>query len=187
MKVFKIQAFYAFLSRLSKREKLIFYLTVLFVSLTLLDRMVISPISSKMQSLNKEIQEKETGIIKNLRILAQKDRISAESNKYSGFLDVPKSEEEETTALLKEIESLANKSTIYIVDMKPAGVKEIGSSKRYMVNLNCEAQMEHITDFMYNIENSRKLLTIDKYQISPKERVSSIAKCSMTISKIVAP
>jgi len=187
MNLIKMQALYVFLGRLSKREKLVLYLAVFFVSLTLLDRLVISPISSKMRALDKEIRDKASGIKKDLRILAQKDRISAESVKYNSFLDKNKSEEEETASLLKEIESLASKSTVYLIDMKPGGVKEVDRSKKYLVNLNCEAQMEQLVDFMYNIENSLKLLIIEKYQINPKSRDSSIARCTMTVSKIAAP
>ena len=47
--------------------------------------------------------------------------------------------------------------------------------------------MEQLVDFMYNIENSDKLLMIEKYQISPKSKESSVAKCAMSISKIVIP
>lgn len=185
--MFKIQTFYTILARLSKREKLILYVAVSFVSLTLLDRLIISPSFSKMKSLNREIQEKESGIKKNLHILAQKDRILAESAKYNSFLSSPESGEDQLTSLLKEIENYANKASVYLIDMKPSGVKDIGPSKKYLINLNCEAQVEQLTNFMYNIENSSELLTIEKYQISPKAKESSVARCSMTISKIIIP
>jgi Tfp pilus assembly protein PilO len=90
-------------------------------------------------------------------------------------------------SLLKEIESFANKSSVYLVDMKPAGLKPSDSSKKYLISLNCEAQMEQLSDFMYNIENSNKLLTIEKYQISPKSKESSVVRCSMSIAKIIMP
>ncbi len=187
MKKPKIQTFYTFVSHLSKKEKIIFYTAISFVSLTLLDRLIISPIYSKIKSLNEEIQEKESSTKKNLHILAQKDRISSEIAQYTSFLSSAKSEEEETTLLLKEIEGLANKSSVYLVDMKPGGLKDSGSSKKYLISLNCEAQMEQLSDFMYNIENSNELLTIEKYQISPKSKESSVVKCSMSIAKIVMP
>jgi Tfp pilus assembly protein PilO len=187
MKIPKLKTLYNFVARLSKREKIIFYVAISFVSLTLLDRLIISPIYSKIKSLNKEIQERESSIKKNLHILAQKDRISSEITKYASFLSSAKSEEEETTSILKEIENLANKSSVYLVDMKPAGLKGIGTSKKYLINLNCEAQMEQLSDFMYNIENSNELLTIEKYQISPKSKESSVVKCSMSIAKIIMP
>lgn len=187
MKIPKLQIFYNFLAHLSKREKIIFYAAISFVSLTLLDRLIISPIYSKIKSLNEEIRERESSIKKNLHILAQKDRISFEIAKYTSFLNNAKSEEEEITSALKEIEGLANKAGVYLVDMKPVGLKPAGASKEYLINLNCEAQMEQLIDFMYNIENSNKLLTIEKYQISPKSKESSVVRCSMSIAKIVMP
>jgi Tfp pilus assembly protein PilO len=179
----KIQAFYAFLGRLSKREKAIFYSAAFFVSLVALDRLAISPVIAKIKSLDNEIQEKETAIKKNLRIVSQKDRIQDEASRYSSFLGGMKSEEEEMTSLLKEIETLANKGGVYLIDMKPAGLKD----NRYAVNVSCEGQMEQLVSFMYNIENSAKLLMIDKYQITPKSRESSVAKASLLVSKLITP
>lgn len=183
----KMQALHTFLSHLSKRERAILYVVIFVISLVSLDRLIIHPIYSKIESLDKEIREKESAVKKNVRIVAQKDRILAESAKYSSFVTASVSEEEEITSILKEIEAIANKNSVYLFDMKPASSKNTEASKKYMVNLNCEAQMEQIIEFMFNIENSNKLLTIEKYEISPKSKESSIAKCSMSISRIAVP
>ena len=186
MKLPNLQILNVFLGKLSKKEKIVFYIAIFVVSLLILDRAIISPIFSKIRSLNKEIQDKQTTIKKNLRILSQKDRILQESSKYSSFLGQTKlGDDEQVTLVLKELESLANKSSVYLVDMKPAGIKESGSSKRIMVNLNCEAQMEQLVDFMYNMENSESLISIEKYQITPKAKESSVAKCSISVYKVV--
>lgn len=182
-----LQAIYTIVSHLSKREKVILYAIVFFVSLVLLDRMIIFPISSKMRGLTKEIQDKELDIKKNAHIVAQKDKIAAERAKYLSFLTKVESEDEEVTSVLKDIESLANQNSVYLIDIKPAGIKSIGVSQKYMVTLNCEAQMEQLMKFMYDIENSKQLFTIEKYQIGPKSKESSIAKCSMSISKMAIP
>jgi len=174
-------------TRLSKRERFVLYIAGFLITLTFLDRLIIEPIFSKMYELDQEIRQRESVIRRNALILAQKDRILSELTKYNSFSGTSKSEEEEVTSFLKEIETLANKSSVYLVDMKPAGLKDMGSSKKYTINLNCEAQMEQLTDFMYNIENSNSLLTIEKYQISPKSKESSVAKCSLSISKVVIP
>lgn len=175
------------LSHLSKREKLVLYCAVFFISLTVIDRLVISPISHKLKSLDDEIKEREQAIIQAMRIVSQKERIQAASSAYSSFSTGRRSDEEEMTSLLKEIEGMANKSSVYLLDLKPAGVKGSGVSKKYSITLNCEAQMEQLVDFMYAIENSSKLLTIEKYQISPKARESTVAKCSMSLSKLSIP
>ena len=180
----KLQSYYSFIARLSKREKLIFYGAAFFISLTVLDRLIVSPVSQKIKLLDTQIKEKEDTIKNNIELLARKDRIIAESKKYSSFLNSAQSQEELVTSVLKEIESLANKSSVYLIDIKPAGFKDSGTVREYAVSLNCEAQMEQLVEFMYTIENSNQLLAIDKYQLSPKAKESSLARCSMTVSKI---
>lgn len=185
--MFKVQAINAVFAKLSKKEKIIFYLVIFFVSLVILDRLIASPVLNKMKSLDKEIKKKEAQIKKDLRIVARKDRILAENVKYSSFLDAFQSKEDQAASSLKEIEDYADKASVYLVDMKPSSTKESGASKKYLINLNCEAQMEQLISFMYNIENSKELLTIERFQISPKAKGSSVARCNMVISKTITP
>lgn len=187
MKLPNIQQIYGGLSHLPKRQRFVLYFAASLVLLVVIDRLIIYPVSSRINSLNKEIDEKEAGIKRDLRILSMKDRIVNESSKYSSFFYSAKSEDEENTILLKEVESLANRSSVYLIDIKPAGVREAGNAKKFLINLNCEAQMEQLVDFMYNIENSVQLLIIEKFQISPKSIESSVARCTMTVSKIALP
>ena len=181
-----IQQLQAALIRLSKREKLILYLSAFFISLTLIDRLVIDPISSKIKSLDDEIAKKEQAIVQAGRIVSQKDKIESAKAAYGSFL-AESGSGEEMALLLKEIEAMANKSSVYLLDLKPAGLKEVDGLKKYLIALNCEAQMEQLVDFMYAIESSPRLLTIEKYNISQKARDSSIARCSISISKLSLP
>lgn len=187
MKLPKIEIIYVFFSRLSKREKLILYISAFVFSLMLLDRLIISPVFYKMVSLDKEIEEKIQGIKRNLYLLSYKEKIEKEVEYYQQFTSSPKTEEEEMTAMLKDIETIANKATVYLLDMKPAGFKENGTHKEVMVKLSCEATMEQVTDFIYNIESSKGLFTVTRYQISPKSKDSSVARCSMSVSKLLIP
>lgn len=182
----KLKGLYEFLNNLSVREKKIFYITLFFLGLVFIDRLIISPISYKMQTLTKEIEEKESSIRRYLQIISQKDRIKQQINKLSVFLENLKSSEDDITSILKELERLANKSGVYIVDIKPAGLKEESNIKKYVINLTCEAQMEQLVEFMYNIESSLKLLTIERYQISPKSKETSVASCTMMITKLIS-
>ncbi len=181
----KIQVFYTFFSKLSKKEKNFFYAAALFVSLALFDFLIVSPVFSKIKSLDKEISDKNASIKKYSHILSQKDRILVERDKYNSFLTAIKSDDEEITSLLKEIETMADKNSVYLVDMKPVDSSGAGQQNKFLVSLNCESQMEQLVAFMYSIENSTRLLTIDKYEMSPKSKESSIVKCSMSISIII--
>lgn len=181
----KTQVVQAFFARLPKREKTILYVVICVISLLILDRLIISPVISKMKSLDKEIKTKESDIKKDLRILARKDRILAENVKYGSFLDSFESGDDQAASALREIEEYADKASVYLIDMKPTSAKDGGAAKKYLINLNCEAQMEQLVSFMYNIENSKELLTIERFQISPKSKGSSIARCNMVISKTI--
>jgi len=184
----KLEPFFKALSGLSKREKTIFYAAVLALSFVALDRLIVYPVYSKVKSLNSQIKEGETGIIRDMRILAQKEKIVLETKKYASFMAGSDSDEEAMTSFLKEVENQANKSSLYIIDMKPAGVKtEKESARKFQLVLNCEGQMEQVIEFMYNIENLDSLLSIEKYQISPKSRDTGTVQCSITIAKVVMP
>ena len=176
-----------FFSRLSKRERLVLYGAIFFISVALLDRLMLGPILSKVKSLNKEIQSQEALSKKSLHILAQKDRIIKEVNRYASYVAHAQSQEEEIIFLLKEIEKMANKSSVYVIDIKSTGLVEEGILKKYLVKLNCEAQMEQLTKFFYDVENSNKLLKIEKYDIRPKTEGSSVLRCTASISKAVLP
>lgn len=174
-----------FLSRLSKKEKTLFYCAVFFVSLVLLDRLVINPIVSKMASLDKQIKKVQTNLKKDLHILAQAQRTTALKNKYASYLTSVKSEDEETISFLKEAEKLANKNSVSLIDLKAAGVSKEGDSSKFLVNLICEATMEQLVNFLYGVENSDKLMSVDKLQFSPKSKESNLVQCNIVISKII--
>lgn len=185
MKLPKLQEVYVWISQLSKRKKIMFYFAVFFLSAAFIDRLVIFPVASSIARLNKEIKEKEADILMDKRVLLMKDKILSESSKYASMFEPVKSEEEENTLLLKEIENLANKASVYLIDIKPGGIKQAGLSDKFMISLNCEAQMEQLVDFMYMIENSPRLLIIEKFQIGRKSSESSVARATMTISRMV--
>jgi Tfp pilus assembly protein PilO len=187
MKLPFLDALVAVYSRLQKREKTVLYVTAVVVVLLLLERLIILPIYANLKSLDKEIVDQEKTMRDDARIVGYKDRIRAENTKYSSFVNIPASEEEAMTVLLKEIEGLASKSGVYLVDMKPGGVRGEAANKKYVINVTCEGKMEQITDFMYNIESTNKLLKVERYQINPKSKDSSTAQCSMSVSQVAIP
>jgi len=181
----QIKSILSFVTRLSKRERTIFFLTVGVVSLVLLDRMILSPILDKVSSLGETIQEKEEAIEQSLLIVNQEKRIKGESDLYTSFLSEPQTEEKAITAFLKEIETLAKKSSIYLTDIKPSRKNVEGAVVYYFVKLNFEAQMEQVFNFFYNVTNFDQLIKIEDYQISPKTEGSSVIACSISISKTI--
>ncbi len=184
----KLTDLLAKIQKFSRREKLIFYGALIFVALALADRLIVRTFFGILSSLDKQIQDKETQVKAGLRVISVKDRIELQHTNYKSYLGSSKTENEEFTSILKVLDNLVPIQPGFdLVDMKPAGVKESGGSRKYMVTLNCEGSMEKIAEFMYNIETSTKLLTVEKYEITPKSRDTNLARCSMTISNLVLP
>lgn len=172
--------------KFSKREKIVLSLAVLFVAVTFLDRLIFGPIINKMKSLKVEIGVLEDEMSKNRRMLAQRERVEKTEKKYAPYAARALSEEEETANLLKLIENMSQQASVYIADLKPAGVKEDAAAvKKFMINVSCEGEMEAIISFMYEIEDADQLLTIGAFTLSPKSRQSSVVRCQMLIYKVV--
>ncbi len=174
-----------YLSRLNKREKLTLYVAAIFIGLALMDRIIVGPIFSRLKLLDDRIKTQEESIRKNARIVSEKDRVMASVKEYSIYARKARSQEEESATLLDEVERLARKTSLYVVDMKPLAMEEDAVSRKYAVDLNCEAQMEQIMNFMYEVESSKGLLVVESFNITPKSKDSSIAKCNMKISSVI--
>lgn len=182
-----VKSIVSFISRLSKRERAVFYATVFTVALLLLDRLMLSPILARINDLNESIRFQEKSIEQSLLIVTEEEKIKGESGRYASYLSEPQAEEKEITAFLQEVENIAKKSSVYLIDIKPAGKDVDGTSARYFVKLDFEAQMEQVFHFFYAVTHFERLLKIEGYQIKPKTEGSSIVTCSLSISKAVIP
>jgi len=177
----------AVLSRFSKREKIIFYASIVFVTLVLIDRLLISPALDKMASLENDIAEKKAVIQKDLHFISLKNGINKEASIYTGYFVKDATYDEGMNAFLKLIEDFARRSSVNLLNTRPAGIKAQKGVVRYYVDLSCRGKMEQIVDFLYRIESAKKILTIDKFTISAQEEGSSSAQCRLTVSKLVIP
>ncbi len=177
-----LQAFY---TKLSISEKRVLLLTIILLGGTFIDRVVVLPLVTGMSSLSQSVKEQEAAIKKSLTVLEHKDGIVAESRDYEAYSLESKNPEEEMVGLLKEVESIAKKVGVSLIYVKPGTVKEEKNIKKYYSTLECEAPMEQVATFFHDIESSTKFLKIEKYQIQPRGKDSSTARCSVTVYKAV--
>lgn len=173
--------------KMSKRERLILYGTSLVIGGLFVDRLVLAPMAGKLEALDRAIIDEENGIRRSLHVLVQKNRIVREAKEFAQYsVDKKKNSEEEMTSLLKEIETLAAQSQVTLIYVKPSTTRqEEGGIVKNLATLECESQMEQVAGFFHALESSTKLLRIEKFEIQPKNKESSIARCSMTVSKTV--
>jgi len=176
-----------FLNNLSKKEKIGLSIAVAFVSLAFLDRLAISPIKNRIQQINREVKIAERELGRDLRNLNQKEVITEECRKIIEYVKKVGSDEEEVAKILGEIEGLARKSAICLVDMKPQSSKIIDFYKEYTVEIEAEGEMQSLINFLHQLNTSSQLLRAEKLRLNLKEKDSSIVKALMLVTKLAIP
>lgn len=174
-----------FLSRLSKRERYIVYITVVVVISILFDKVVLSPIIERINKLNREIFIQEKRLEKSLRILAQEELITSEYKKYTQFIRQSRSDEEEIAEFLSDIEKLVRKSSVFLADIKPGSVITAGPYRKYTVEIKTESKISYLADFIYQLEESPRLFRVKDFRLMPKKKDSTTLKMRMTVTQIL--
>jgi Tfp pilus assembly protein PilO len=171
-----------FLSKLSKRERVIVSFTTIFLLVVLMDRLVYQPILHGFERLNQEIQAEESRLIKNLGYLASREHIMAEHKRYADYFARAGSDEEETSSLLSEVEGLARESELFVTNMKPQPVKALDFAKKYSVEVEIKGGMVQIIQFFHGVYRSNHLLSNQQLRLT-KDKSSGLVKGYLSITK----
>ena len=172
-----------FLDKLSAKEKIGLSIAFVFLAAAFLDRMLISPIKVRFNALNQQIRIGEKQLGSDIRNLNQKESISEEYGKYFPYIQRSGSDEEEVAKILGEIESLARKSSVYLVDMKPRKPREVDFYKEYTVEIEAQGYMESLMNFIYQLNTSSLLLRVETLRITQTKSGSKTLTASMLITK----
>ena len=167
---------------LNKREKTIFLATILVIVFAIVFNIFISPILAKNEDLNRKINFTRAKFKKYILLLSQKESIQAKYSKYSSAFAVADQQAGALVSVLTEIENLAEKANIHIVDIRPQAPRGGGAYKEIVVDLRAEGSMEGYMKFIYNIEQSVSSLAIRKFQINAKPSIDAL-EGTFTISK----
>jgi hypothetical protein len=111
------------------------------------DRLLLNPMSNRMRQLNSQIQSEVMRLKLNQEYINQKDAVSAEYGKYSGYIKRSGSDEEEQTKMLGEIENLSRQAGVPISNMKQSAPQTQDSYKKYEVKLFRRRMDASLTSF----------------------------------------
>jgi hypothetical protein len=173
-------------SRMSAKEKIGLAIAAAIVFVAFTDRLLINPMSSRMRQLNNQIQSEVMRLKLNQEYINQKDAVSAEYGKYSGYTKKSGSDEEEQTKMLGEIENLSRQAGVPISNMKQSAPQAMNSYKKYEVKLDAEGSMDAVVNFLYLVSASPQLLRAENVTLS-KDKDSDAVRASVTVTKIVVP
>ena len=177
------------MAALSKREKSIFCLCVMLIACALLYNFMFEPIVKKWVKTNKEIQIKKMALMKNIRAVKNRKKVFSEYKVYVDKVKQKGSDEKEIAKIFREIESAARNNHVRILNMKPvsfidtSGEKE--GYKKLAVEVECEAQMSALVQFIYNIQTCSQILKVKQIKLKAKEMNSNIIRSTLSIGKIL--
>ena len=127
-----------FISKLSPKEKKIFYIAIIFVVIAFLDRLFLGPVMSRLHSIDSEIEQQKNAIKSDLRFLSYKDRILKENEDFGiYYTKKAQTEEEIIAAFLKKIEMFASESKVNLIKVSPSEAKQKKGYMEYYADLEC--------------------------------------------------
>ncbi|MBM3253533.1 MAG: hypothetical protein FJZ16_04710 [Candidatus Omnitrophica bacterium] len=168
----------------AKRERVIFYIAIFVIIFSICFNLLIAPILNKNHMLNKEINAARIKLKKYLQLLSRKEYIQTKYSKFTTTLELSDQEEDTAISALSELEDLAKRANIHIIDIRPQSAsKNLNLYKEIFIDLKTTGTMEGYLNFIYNLENSLSLLKIKKFQLSAKPN-SQILEGSFYISQL---
>ena len=156
------------LAKLSQRERRILYFCLGLMLFAVAYNLLIAPLLNKWLGLNQEIYVNRNRIERNLGILAEREAIQAQYEKFADYIKRSGTNEEEIALLLQRIEAKARECNVHISNIRPQPVQETQFYRKYSVEVQAEVKVEDLAKFIYELENSPFGLRIEKLRLSLK-------------------
>lgn len=175
-----------FITKRSKREKIVLLVAVSIVGVALMDGLVIGPIASRLKKLDAAIETKKQEVRRDLRILSFSESILEEFEQYRKyFSEFEQTDEEIKAEYLRELEMLARVKEITIIDIETTEMRENPLVSEYQIEMKCEGSLGNVLTYINFLEESNFLFQIQGYELTPKSKDGSVMKVSLSISRLL--
>lgn len=174
------------ISRLSKRERTIFYITVFVVAFFLFFKFVIEGMLRLNTHLNRELHNKQVQLRRAGQI-AKKGSVQKDYETLIAALKMVKNPQEEMARLLSEIDKIAKDSGVNVLNIRPQEIEDKKFYKRLSVDLRLEGENRNIMRFVFYLESSPLLLRIDKFNLAARSSQRGFLDCELSLSRVAIP
>ncbi|GEM_PF-3558808 len=174
------------ISRLSKRERTIFYITVFLIAFFLFFKFVFEGMLKFNAHLNQELHNKQIQL-KRAGQIAKKGSVQKDYEALIAALKMEKNPQEEMARLLSEIDRIAKDSAVNVLNIRPQEIEDKKFYKRFSVDLRLEGENRNIMRFVFYLESSPLLLRIDKFNLAARSSQRGFLDCELSLSRVVIP
>jgi Tfp pilus assembly protein PilO len=151
-----------------KRQKVILYIAIVAVVSAAAFHFLIAPITGQNHALSKEIREAQSRLNRYQRLLSQKEYLQSRYRQFNSAENFLSPGKDALVAAFQELENLAQKAGVRIMDIRPANPGESDAYKENVISLKTEGDVESYFRFMFDIEHSLSLLKIKSLQLNIK-------------------
>jgi len=168
---------------ISKREKIIFYITLGVIIFSVVFSFLIAPLLRRSEILNKEINIARLRLKKYLRLLNREALIKDKYDQFASQQHFSPETKDAAVSSLSVLEALAKNANIRIIDIRPQAPSGMGLYKEIIIDLRTEGAIEGYLKFLYDIENSLTLLGIKRFQLNAKPN-SALLEGNFSVSRL---
>jgi len=152
----------------SARERAFLVTFAVTVAVSVFWQGVVRPFQNFMGELDNRIQSREIRLAK-YRLWAQMGIQGVPASKTFSRTQEPGTAEEKMSALLKDIEKMARKSSVRIMNVRPLPIEKKGSYETLTVEVHSEASLPSLVHFLYDLKNSPQPLRIPRFTATTAE------------------
>ncbi len=173
---------------ISSREKTISFITIAVIISVFFYNILAVPLADKYRVLNAKIGKQELELNKAYHLIENRDRIE---NEYKGLFskakedEGKKSKDEIIYGTLREMQNAIKYANLTLTDIKPELTKKIEGHEVVPLVMKAEGTINEIAKFLHYIGNSMNFVSIETFQISPKNTASPKLELKLTINRFI--
>ncbi len=157
--------------RLNKRERRLLFI-ILLLAFVVGNFLFLRPLFDKWCRFGEELNLKEVKLKKAGEIVARQKALEEEFSKLKTGLDSSLSREEKVSNLFKEVESLAQRSGLSILKIRPhRRIEETGLFEQLSVELNFAGDISGAVKFLYNLRQHSRTLDVRSLHLRPEKNL----------------
>jgi Tfp pilus assembly protein PilO len=169
----------------SSREKSIFIVCLTVVGFYLLYHFGYQQIKEDIVAQQGLIVKSQKDLRKYNQTLRGEEVIRQKLKHYEDLFKQQSSDEGEMTRILSDIEAIAQKGSIKIVNMQPGRIKKQDFYNYFSVNVQAQSSLKNIVAFLYDLEAPPHLFHIDEMRIEKHSLQAEDLKCQFVISRFL--
>lgn len=170
---------------LSKKEKGLLILILSAGFLYLSDILIYRPVGGYFTRLEERIELNRKKLLRGKRLIEKENIIVAGYGQYKSNISGKTDPVEDMAVLLNEVEALAKRNGIRLLDIKPEPISRKSREDRLYLSVELEERREGLAQFIYHIQRSGQFLRVENMILEVKDRSGEKIKAVLRISKLI--